>query len=118
MGKSFHHGKFISKLRQASKSHPRVTPIEATVNSLIHDPNNPDRVIGVTYTQKVSSSSSLASDSAVDLSSSSSSAAIVASAPCIKEMRAPLTIIADGCFSKFRKQVISKEVHVKSNFVG
>lgn len=29
-----------------------------------------------------------------------------------------MTIIADGCFSKFRKNFISKQVAVKSNFVG
>lgn len=31
---------------------------------------------------------------------------------------APLTIVADGCFSKFRRQVISKQPIVKSHFVG
>lgn len=31
---------------------------------------------------------------------------------------APLTIVADGCFSKFRRQIITKKPIVKSNFVG
>ena len=35
-----------------------------------------------------------------------------------KQVYAPLTIIADGCFSKFRKHIITKQVQVYSNFVG
>ncbi|RHZ87491.1 hypothetical protein Glove_34g118 [Diversispora epigaea] len=31
---------------------------------------------------------------------------------------APLTIVADGCFSKYRKDFIHREIQVKSNFVG
>ena len=34
------------------------------------------------------------------------------------QIRAPLTLIADGCFSKFRKQFVNKTPIAKSNFVG
>ena len=36
----------------------------------------------------------------------------------MQELRAPLTIIADGCFSKFRKELIHEPVQVSSHFVG
>ena len=34
------------------------------------------------------------------------------------QIKAPLTIVADGCFSKFRKHIDSKPIVCKSNFVG
>ncbi|KAF5915278.1 hypothetical protein HPG69_011743 [Diceros bicornis minor] len=36
----------------------------------------------------------------------------------IKELHAPLTVVADGLFSKFRKNLISNKVSVTSHFVG
>uniref|UniRef100_A0A2K5XAG9 Squalene monooxygenase n=1 Tax=Mandrillus leucophaeus TaxID=9568 RepID=A0A2K5XAG9_MANLE len=36
----------------------------------------------------------------------------------IKELHAPLTVVADGLFSKFRKSLISNKVSVSSHFVG
>lgn len=33
-------------------------------------------------------------------------------------MKADLTIVADGCFSKFRKDLVASSVSVWSNFVG
>lgn len=35
-----------------------------------------------------------------------------------QEIHAPLTIVADGCFSKFRKNLVSGKVKVSSHFVG
>lgn len=36
----------------------------------------------------------------------------------LQELHAPLTIVADGLFSKFRKNLISNKVRVPSHFVG
>lgn len=33
-------------------------------------------------------------------------------------MKADLTVVADGCFSKFRKDLVASSVSVWSNFVG
>ena len=33
-------------------------------------------------------------------------------------MYAPLTIVVDGCFSKFRKELVKEPVRVTSHFVG
>ncbi|KAF9350446.1 Squalene epoxidase [Mortierella sp. AD094] len=97
-GRSFHHGRFIQKLRTAASRTPNVTIVEATVNETIHDEEGV-RVIGVTCTPKKESSES-------------------ESTTVTTQYFAPLTVIADGCFSKFRKQFIQKPVSTTSHFVG
>ncbi|RUS18236.1 squalene epoxidase-domain-containing protein [Endogone sp. FLAS-F59071] len=70
---------------------PSVTVVEGTANSLIRDADE-HKVIGVSYLPKGEK----------------------------EEFRvhAPLTIVADGLFSKFRKEFTDKTPDVKSNFVG
>lgn len=36
----------------------------------------------------------------------------------LQELHAPLTVVADGLFSKFRKNLVSNKVTVSSHFVG
>jgi len=36
----------------------------------------------------------------------------------LQELHAPLTVVADGLFSKFRKNLVSSNVTVSSHFVG
>ncbi|MGH0136119.1 UNVERIFIED_CONTAM: hypothetical protein FKN15_010901 [Acipenser sinensis] len=36
----------------------------------------------------------------------------------VKELHAPLTVVADGCFSKFRKNLVTDSVSISSHFVG
>lgn len=36
----------------------------------------------------------------------------------LQEVYAPLTIVVDGCFSKFRKELVKETVRVTSHFVG
>ncbi|KAI9330102.1 squalene epoxidase-domain-containing protein [Obelidium mucronatum] len=90
-GCGFHHGKFINKLREAAKASPNVTTVEGTVNSLMTDKGDESWVVGVKYSTKTEKD---------------------------KLAYAPLTVIADGCFSKFRKEVNNKPVTIKSTFVG
>ncbi|KAF9199149.1 Squalene epoxidase, partial [Haplosporangium sp. Z 27] len=97
-GRSFHHGRFIQKLRTAASQTPNVTIVEATVNETIYNEDGV-RVIGVTCTPKKESSDSEATT-------------------VTAQYFAPLTVIADGCFSKFRKQYIEKPVTTTSHFVG
>ncbi|KAF8952583.1 Squalene epoxidase [Podila verticillata] len=96
-GKSFHHGRFIQNLRAAASQTPNVTVVEATVNDVVHDSDGV-RVVGVTCTPKKDTTAS--------------------SSPASVSYFAPLTVIADGCFSKFRKQFIQKPVETTSHFVG
>ncbi|KAI7906776.1 squalene epoxidase-domain-containing protein [Cokeromyces recurvatus] len=88
MGKSFHHGRLIQKLRKSASCAENVTVKEVTVNELIRDE---DKVIGVVAQSKLNEEF---------------------------KFYAPLTIVCDGIFSKFRKDFTSKTPDVKSYFVG
>ncbi|NXK88062.1 ERG1 monooxygenase, partial [Formicarius rufipectus] len=88
-GRSFHHGQFIMGLRRAAMAEPNAKFIEGTVLQLLEED---DTVVGVQYKDKETGDT--------------------------KELRAPLTVVADGLFSKFRKNLISNKVIVSSHFVG
>ncbi|XP_034029382.1 squalene monooxygenase [Thalassophryne amazonica] len=36
----------------------------------------------------------------------------------LKKIHAALTVVADGCFSKFRKSLVSGKAHISSHFIG
>ncbi|XP_069558238.1 squalene monooxygenase [Brachyistius frenatus] len=88
-GRAFHHGRFITGLRRTALAEPNVTFIEGTVSSLLEEHGC---VTGVQYREKETGD--------------------------IKEIRAALTVVADGCFSKFRKSLVSGKAHISSHFVG
>ncbi|XP_075067823.1 squalene monooxygenase [Mixophyes fleayi] len=88
-GRAFHHGRFIMGLRKMAMAEPNTQYIEGTVQQILEED---DTVQGVTYRDRETGD--------------------------IKELRAPLTVIADGLFSKFRKDLISGNVTVSSHFVG
>ncbi|KAK1332118.1 hypothetical protein QTO34_007804 [Cnephaeus nilssonii] len=88
-GRAFHHGRFIMSLRKAAMAEPNTKFIEGVVLQLLEED---DAVVGVQYRDKETGD--------------------------IKELHAPLTVVADGLFSKFRKNPISSKVSVSSHFVG
>ncbi|XP_012578396.1 PREDICTED: squalene monooxygenase isoform X2 [Condylura cristata] len=88
-GRAFHHGKFIMSLRKAAMAEPNTKFIEGTVLQLLEED---DAIVGVQYKDKETGD--------------------------LKELHAPLTIVADGLFSKFRKNLISNKVSISSHFVG
>ncbi|XP_003408229.2 squalene monooxygenase [Loxodonta africana] len=88
-GRAFHHGRFIMSLRKAAMAEPNAKFIEGIVLQLLEED---DVVMGVQYRDKETGA--------------------------IKELHAPLTVVADGLFSKFRKNLISNQVSVSSHFVG
>ncbi|KAI6075342.1 Squalene monooxygenase [Aix galericulata] len=88
-GRSFHHGKFIMGLRKAAMAEPNAKFIEGTVLQLLEED---DCIVGVQYKDKETGDT--------------------------KELHAPLTVVADGLFSKFRKNLVSNNVTVSSHFVG
>ncbi|ODQ68380.1 SE-domain-containing protein [Nadsonia fulvescens var. elongata DSM 6958] len=90
-GISFHHGRFIMKLRQIARETENITILEATVSELIRNPNT-DNVIGVKVKDTKTGQSS--------------------------HYFAPLTVVSDGTFSKFRKEAHTKPVKISSHFVG
>ncbi|KAI9617263.1 hypothetical protein H4Q26_013132 [Puccinia striiformis f. sp. tritici PST-130] len=99
-GRSFHHGRFVQRLRWKALSRPSVTVLQATVTDLIRCPKT-DHIIGV----KVKSSSSENQQQREESVS----------------FFAPISFIMDGCFSKFRRLIASegfKQPTVRSHFVG
>lgn len=88
-GTAFHHGHFIMGLRNTAMAEPNVKFIEGTVTHLLEEDG---RVTGVQYREKESGA--------------------------IKELSSPLTVVADGHFSKFRKNLVKTKVSVSSHFVG
>jgi squalene monooxygenase len=88
-GISFHHGRFVMNLRSYALYQENVSCLEATVNDLKW---KKDRIVGV------------------DISYKNGEKGV--------QINAPLTIIADGCFSKFRKYFTPKVPVAKSSFVG
>ncbi|XP_057648767.1 squalene monooxygenase [Chionomys nivalis] len=88
-GVAFHHGKFIMSLRKAAMAEPNVKFIEGVVLQLLEEDG---AVTGVQYKDKETGDT--------------------------KELHAPLTVVADGLFSKFRKNLVSNKVSVSSHFVG
>ncbi|KAF9003006.1 squalene epoxidase-like protein [Cyathus striatus] len=94
-GRSFHHGRFVSTLRAAALKAQGVDVIEATVNELVEEG---DKIVGVTATIKEGGGEEEK-----------------------KTFRADLIIVADGCFSNFRSQVLGEETlkpRLKSHYVG
>ena len=88
-GRSFHHGKFIQKLRETAMEERNITIVETTVTSLVKSE----------YTSQVLGVESEANGEKDYYFGS-------------------LTIIADGYASKFRKEYISHTPVVKSRFWG
>ncbi|KAL8181732.1 UNVERIFIED_CONTAM: hypothetical protein K2H54_023868, partial [Gekko kuhli] len=88
-GRAFHHGRFIMGLRRMAMAEPNTKFIEGTVLQLLEEE---ECVVGVLYREKESGDT--------------------------KELHAPLTVVADGLFSKFRKNLVSNKVKVPSHFVG
>lgn len=88
-GRSFHHGRFIQKLRAAAQATPNVTVIESTVTSLVTSTYG-DQVLGV----------NCQTDGKPDF------------------YFGTLTLIADGYASKFRKEYLPYQPQVRSKFFG
>ncbi|GMN52444.1 hypothetical protein TIFTF001_021605 [Ficus carica] len=87
-GRSFHHGRFIQKLRRKAASLPSVRLEQGTVTSLVEEKGV---VKGVKYKSK----------DGQELTAF-----------------APLTIVCDGCYSNLRRSLCYPKVDVPSCFVG
>ncbi|KAI8978382.1 squalene epoxidase-domain-containing protein [Pilobolus umbonatus] len=88
-GSSFHHGRFIQNLRRSAEKTENVTVQQATVSCLLTE-GMEEKVIGVKVVKN-------------------------GEEECIY---APLTLVADGIFSKFRKEFMERTTDVISHFVG
>ena len=88
-GRSFHHGRFIQKLREKAMANPNVMVLEATVNDLVRSEFT-GQVLGVEATRNGEQDSYFGG----------------------------LTVVADGYASKFRKQFRQDPPVAKSKFWG
>lgn len=86
-GRSFHHGRFIQRLREKAKANPNVTIFEATATELVRS-GYTGQILGVQATSQAAETSFFGD----------------------------LTIIADGYASKFRKQFRQDTPVAKSKF--
>lgn len=125
-GRSFHHGRLISSLRKKClEQAPGLNVLEGTVRDLVYCEHT-DRVIGITAAFKVPKSKpedrpeASRSSSTEDIISVESKDSGVEMETVVKKIYAPLTIIADGCFSKFRSTKGAKlpTPKTRSHFVG
>lgn len=106
-GRSFHHGRFISALRdRCLHDAPNLTVVEGTVRDLLKC-DHTNRVIGVSVAFRLAS--------AKDEQGEAQPQETV-----VKSIYAPVTIVADGLFSKFRNQPGLKfpTPKLRSHFVG
>ncbi|CAE7174200.1 unnamed protein product [Rhizoctonia solani] len=91
-GRSFHHGRFVMQLREAAMKHSNVEAIEAVVSELVEENG---KITGVRARRKDQKDE--------------------------ETLSAGLTIVADGCFSKFRTRVLRPSAvkpQTRSHFVG
>lgn len=89
-GRSFHHGRFVSRLRSAASVHANITMVETEVTSIIRS----------THTSQVLGVKSLTNKTKPDFFFGS------------------LTVIADGYASKFRNSFLPHTPITKSKFWG
>ena len=93
-GRSFHNGRFVQSLRTAAQREKNCTVIEGNVTELIEEGG---AVVGAVYTRKP---------------------AIDGQPPQTVHHRAAITIVADGCLSAFRRQLLSSQQQKLSSFLG
>lgn len=90
-----------------------VTVVEATVNKVLYNDDGV-RATGVACTLKGANDKKPLCDEDDALEQSSSEK----TAQSTTVYRSPIVVIADGCFSMFRKQFLGKNVSISSHFVG
>jgi squalene monooxygenase len=143
-GRSFHHGRFIVKLREkvlGEAEKGSVDVVEATVQELL-ECDLTGRVLGVKATRKAKAEAPVANGHANGdanghanghangdanghanghANGAANGDAQQDSTPTQESFFADLTIIADGCFSNFRTSVLppdSRKPSTRSHFVG
>ncbi|OCH87032.1 SE-domain-containing protein [Obba rivulosa] len=116
-GRSFHHGRFVQRLREAALAAKGVEVVEATATELIECPLT-GRVLGVRAVRKPTGASLGAEDAegVATLGEEKGKAA----EPVKEAFYADLTVLADGCFSNFRNAVFAERPRpdTRSHFVG
>lgn len=118
-GRGWHYGRFVQGLRRLAQAHPTVTVIEGTVKSLTHGASaaGTDVVTGVTYQPSWEKPPAAKPDDSQEVKDAAAAAAKAAKPPTVS-VSAPLTIVADGCFSMFRSKLSTSEPTTAGRFFG
>jgi squalene monooxygenase len=103
-GRSFHNCRFVQRLRETALAESNVSVVEGVVTQLVEED---DRVVGVRYKLTVAAA---ADDSAAESDVTADREVI--------EVRAPLTVVADGIWSGLRKCANTNKPVYISSFVG
>eukprot|EP00752_Nemacystus_decipiens_P003898 g3578.t3 len=98
-GRSFHNCRFVQRLRETALAEPNVRVVEATVSNLLEGENG--EVVGVRYRESAKEG---ADGQDVERAT--------------HEVRAPLTVVADGIWSGLRKCANTNRPQKMSTFVG
>lgn len=97
-GRSFHNCRFVQRLREVARAEPNVQIVEATVSALLEGEHG--EVVGVRYKEAAKEGDGDGKERIV------------------KEVRAPLTVVADGIWSGLRKCANTNRPQQLSYFVG
>lgn len=98
-GRSFHNCRFVQRLREVALTEPNVRVVEGTVSGLLEGENG--EVVGVRYREAGNDGKESAGQGRVT-----------------REVRAPLTLVADGIWSGLRKCANKNRPQTMSTFVG
>lgn len=98
-GRSFHNCRFVQRLREVALTEPNVRVVEGTVSGLLEGENG--EVVGVRYREAGKDDKERAGQARVT-----------------REVRAPLTLVADGIWSGLRKCANKNRPQMMSTFVG
>lgn len=109
-GRSFHHGRFIQRLRQKAIEHPSINVIEGTVTKLLEDKGNV--IVGVEYKVVEKEKCTVDEGAAQQVGSKSSKNAVT------HKLYSKLTLVADGIWSSQRKHLSTATIHSTDSWVG
>lgn len=96
-GRSFHNCRFVQRLREAAQAEPNVRVVEGTVSALLEGDGG--EVVGVRYREAAKGEGQ-------------------EEERVTREVRAPLTVVADGIWSGLRKCANTNRPQKLSTFVG
>lgn len=97
-GRSFHNCRFVHRLREVAFAEPNIKVLEATVSGLVEDDKG--QVVGVRYREASNACGGMEGERVT------------------REVRAPLTLVADGIWSGLRKCTNTNRPQHMSYFVG
>lgn len=114
MGVSFHHGSFVAQLRDAAENENTVECVEGYTTFPL---------LFIHTLSILNSHTHVLIGTVTDLLYSEDGATVLGVRYRPKtgdpiEAYAPLTVVADGCFSKFRKELVKNTAQVSSKFYG